>query len=165
MKKTLEFESHDKRFALTIPGPQVRALLGFARRAGRRETGGLLVGYYGAQLDRAHVTVVSPPPPDSRASGWSFERGVRGLTSWLADLWSSPTQRYYLGEWHFHPHASPEASRDDRRRMVGISANKGYRCPEPLLLILGGDPNARWEARAYVFPAAQPEASELRRVV
>lgn len=164
MNKALEFRSRDTRFAVRIPGPQVKSLLKFAREAGRRETGGILVGYYSTKLDCAHVTEVSAPPSDSKAGGWSFERGVRGLAKQLSTLWNASTRTYYLGEWHFHPYASPEASGDDRRQMRAISVNDDYRCPEPLLLILGGDPNSAWDARAYVFPVTQAGPSELRRV-
>ena len=164
MSKALEFRSRDTKFAVTIPGLQVKSLLNFACQAGRKETGGILVGYYSTKLDRAHVTIVSAPPPDSRAGGWSFQRGVRGLASWLGELWTAPARTYYLGEWHFHPYASPEASGHDRQQMRDISASADYRCPEPLLLILGGDPNGAWEPRVYVFPTAQAEPSDLRRV-
>jgi hypothetical protein len=78
---------------------------------------------------------------------------VSGVERWLAKLWSAPQRTYYLGEWHFHPYASPEASATDAAQMRTIATSAGYRCPEPLLLVLGGDPNGDWKLRAYVFPA------------
>jgi integrative and conjugative element protein (TIGR02256 family) len=153
MSLALAFRSADGRFGFVVPALQVRALLRFARKARHAETGGILVGSYSATLDCAHVTGVSAAPKDSKASGWSFERGVRGLERWLLKLWNVPQRSYYLGEWHFHPHASPEASLRDRTQMAAISQNPSYRCPEPLLLILGGDPNHIWNVRAYVFHA------------
>jgi hypothetical protein len=36
--------------------------------------------------------------------------------------------------------------------MADVATDPAYRCTEPLLLILGGDPRKDWEVRAYVFP-------------
>jgi hypothetical protein len=68
----------------------------------------------------------------------------------LEKLW--PKKDYYLGEWHFHPHAAAEPSGTDIGQMIEISTSTKYRCPEPLLLILGGDPNGSWHIRVFVFP-------------
>src|SRR5262249_3629493 len=93
----------------------------------------------------------------------TFERGVDGLAAWLATLWRAPRKTYYLGEWHYHPHASPDASPQDRAQMITFSRNLAYACPEPLLVIVGGDPDGAWDARAYVFPVREGCIS-LRRV-
>jgi integrative and conjugative element protein (TIGR02256 family) len=164
MKPTLTFRSSDGRFGLLLDEHRVEELLRFTRRAARRETGGVLVGYYENTLDRACVTQVSPPPRGSHASGWTFERGAAGLREWLASLWNAPRRRYYLGEWHFHPRASPEASGQDRAQMMAFAASREYACPEPVLLILGGDPRDAWDVRAYVF-SVRERCIELHRVV
>jgi hypothetical protein len=36
--------------------------------------------------------------------------------------------------------------------MSRIADTVHYRCPEPVLLIVGGDPPAKWNLKAYVFP-------------
>jgi integrative and conjugative element protein (TIGR02256 family) len=164
MMPTLTFRSSDGRFGLLLDEHRAEELLRFARRAGRRETGGVLVGYYEHTLDRACVTQVSAPPPGSRGSGWTFERGSAGLREWLASLWNARRRTYYLGEWHFHPRASPEASGQDRAQMMALAASREYACPEPVLLILGGDPRDSWDMRAYVFPVRE-RGIELRRVL
>jgi integrative and conjugative element protein (TIGR02256 family) len=148
----LVFRSRDYRFGLTLGQAQVRTLLRFTRTAGAKETGGVLVGRYSEELDLAYITQVSAPPRDSKAGGYSFERGYQGLQAWLLKLWRAPEPTYYLGEWHFHPYASPEASGPDREQMRSIAASASYACPEPVLLILGGDPKGAWDVRAYVFP-------------
>jgi hypothetical protein len=56
-----------------------------------------------------------------------------------------------LGEWHFHPYATPSASADDERQMLTIADDPRYHCPEPILLIMGGDPSGAWTMAAYVF--------------
>jgi hypothetical protein len=120
------------------------------------------VGHYGEGLDWALVTKVSAAPRDSMAGRYSFERGVQGLERWLKRLWKAPRRAYYLGEWHFHPHGSAAASAHDRAQMTAISRSPAYRCPEPVLLIVGGDPGSSWRASAYVFPSGG-NAVPLRR--
>lgn len=147
----LEFWSEDKRFGLAISQPNLTRLLQFCNQAGNRETGGILVGLYNHSHNCAIVTAISKLPPDSkRGTNW-FERGIHGLQQWLDSLWLQE-QQYYLGEWHFHPQADPTASKDDIEQMQRISKSKLYQCPEPLLLIIGGNPPKHWNLRIYVFP-------------
>ncbi|MFT3767498.1 MAG: Mov34/MPN/PAD-1 family protein [Minicystis sp.] len=148
---------------MSLEPPSLSALHRFARKAGDRETGGILAGDYNEALDCARVVKVSAPPRDSRAGAWSFERGIDGLGDWLATLWRGRRRMYYLGEWHYHPHASPEASAQDRAQMVAVAREKAYACPEPLLVILGGDADRGWELRVYVFPVHEGCIS-LRRI-
>ncbi|MDC0744812.1 Mov34/MPN/PAD-1 family protein [Polyangium mundeleinium] len=162
--------SADHRFGLVLPPAQISALLSFAVKAGHKETGGVLVGRYNEAYDCAHVTRVSGPPRGSRASESSFVRGAGGVTRWLERLWNAGRGAYYLGEWHFHPFAPPTASWDDRMQMADIARSGEYRCPEPLLVILGGDPRRSWDVHAYVFPggsacvALQRSGVEIPRV-
>ncbi len=152
MVEALDLGSADRRFGLSLGKPQVRSLLRLTRAAGTKETGGILVGRYNDGLDRAEVLTVSRPPRDSKAGRYHFECGTEGLEAWLLKLWRSPARTYYLGEWHFHPYASAEASAHDRAQMRAIARDTRYACPEPVLLILGGDPRNAWQVRAYVFP-------------
>jgi hypothetical protein len=147
----LDLCSTDHRFGLSLRRTQVRVLLRLARNARAKETGGILVGRYNDAFDRADVLTISPPPRDSRAGWCHFECGSDGLEAWLLKLWRAPTRTYYLGEWHFHPYASALASSNDQEQMRAIAADARFACPEPVLLILGGDPHGTWEARAYVF--------------
>src|SRR5690349_6378790 len=110
MSEALEFWSEDRCFGLSLGRIRVRALLRFTRKARATETGGVLVGRYSEAFNCAEVTRVSPPPRDSKADRCSFERGSEGLEAWLLKLWSASARTYYLGEWHFHPYASAEAS-------------------------------------------------------
>jgi len=144
------FVSDDGRFQLRLPARHVAQMLAFCRGSAGRETGGILVGHYAPTLDCAVVTGVSGPPADSRASRTRFVRGVRGLKQWLRSLWNGP-RHYYLGEWHFHPGAAPVPSAADRDQMREIAASPTYHCPEPLLVILGGDPDGDWTISAHVF--------------
>ena len=152
MPDTLDLWSTDRRFGLSLGRAQVRTLLRLTRSAGAKETGGVLVGHYNDTFNRAEVRTVSSPPRDSKAGWCHFERGSAGLEAWLLKLWRAPARTYYLGEWHFHPYASAEASAHDRAQMHAIAQDTRYACPEPVLLILGGDPRGVWDARGNVFP-------------
>jgi integrative and conjugative element protein (TIGR02256 family) len=144
------FSSSDGRFGVRIGQRHLRRLLACCTTALPNETGGILVGHYTPAYDCGLVTSVSGPPGDSAAGRTWFQRGVQGLQGWLEKLW--PKKDYYLGEWHFHPHAAAEPSETDISQLAAIAASAEYHCPEPLLLILGGDPRAAWHLRAFVVP-------------
>lgn len=93
---------------------------------------------------------VSRAPRDSKSGTTWFYRGIAGLQAWLYRLWEE--ERYYLGEWHFHPSARPVPSDTDLRQIKEISESPKYCCPEPVLLIIGGTPSSAWEVAAYVSP-------------
>ncbi|WNG29189.1 hypothetical protein F0U62_38240 [Cystobacter fuscus] len=150
----LEFRSADARFRVLVPGTTVRRLLHLCRSSGARETGGILVGGYSITLDCARVSAASGPPTDSvRGSSW-FHRGTRGLQAWLERRWASRGD-HYLGEWHFHPYAMPLPSSTDLQQLGRIARTADYRCPEPILLIVGGDPAGKWLISAHVVPVGQ----------
>jgi integrative and conjugative element protein (TIGR02256 family) len=141
----------DARFGLSIDESIMDDILGLCGEAANAETGGILVGHYTQNHDWAVVTDISGPPKDSRRAHASFIRGVKGLQKWLNHIWGSKRQ-YYLGEWHYHPFASPEASLVDARQLKQHSENGPLMCPEPVMLIVGRNPRGLWEAKAYVYP-------------
>ncbi len=149
--RDLKFRTRDMRFGLSLDESVVRKILLLCRQSEGVETGGILVGHYSKNHDWATVTDLSGPPADSRQGRAFFHRGVKGLQKWINELWSMK-QRYFLGEWHYHPFASPEASADDERQMKDHSENIQLMCPEPIMLIVGGNPNGLWLTKAYVFP-------------
>lgn len=150
----LEFRSADARFRVHVPGATVGRLLYLCRSSGTRETGGILVGGYSATLDCARVRAASGPPRDSVRGPSSFQRGTRGLQSWLERRWASRGD-HYLGEWHFHPYAQPVPSGTDLQQLGRIARAAEYRCPEPILLIVGGNPTGKWLISAHVVPIGQ----------
>jgi integrative and conjugative element protein (TIGR02256 family) len=147
----LHFISEDRRFEIHIGGAQVDEMVRFCVKSGKNETGGILAGKYDHSHKRADISIVVDAPEDSRRGRFTFVRGVRGLQGWLNLLWSKK-QRYYLGEWHFHPFAAPEPSSTDLKQMRYVAEDAGHHCPEPIMLILGGDPKGRWTIRAFIFP-------------
>lgn len=148
--RDLAFRTQDQRFGLLLPKEQVSEILAFCRKAGRSETGGLLIGRYSEQRDFANVSVVTGPTPDSKAGRTWFQRGVAGLQDLLIQRWLKQNE-YYLGEWHSHPLATPAPSGTDGIQMRGIAHSPAYRCPEPVLLIVGGDPWGPWTLHARVY--------------
>lgn len=147
----LEFWTEDARFGLQIPASLVESILTHCRDAGEIETGGILIGKYTGRQDCAVVDQVTGPPEDSEATRTRFRRGTANLQRLLDRLWRRE-RRYYLGEWHFHPGAAPDPSGVDHRQLRSIARDPGYSCPEPILLIIGGNPSSDWAAAAFVFP-------------
>ena len=126
-------------------------MLDICRRAFPSETGGILIGVYNESLNCAMVGNATGPGRDARAGRTWFERGVAGLQELLRTHWQQRSG-YYLGEWHFHPDAAPVPSPTDERSMRQFASSAQYRCPEPVLLIIGGDPQQTWTVSAAVYP-------------
>ena len=115
------------------------------------ETGGILVGCCNDAFNWAVVTDASERPPDSKSGRIWLVRGTAGLQSWLDRLWSNSKRRDYLGEWTFHPRGAPEPSPLDIKQMVKIARSPSYRCPESVLLLVGGAGEERSDVRVHVF--------------
>lgn len=136
----LWFRSADSMFEVRLGRDALEQMFDLCRRANRLETGGVLIGRYSSDHRIAHVDAATGPGSDSQAGPTWLVRGVRGLQSLLDSLWSQK-RGYYIGEWHFHPGAMPNPSRRDVAQMRSIAKSERYHCPEPLLVILGGDPD------------------------
>ena len=78
MMDNYEAWSEDKKYGLRISEKIVKKILGFCVKAGNKETGGILVGYYNQHHDCAIVTDCSSPPIDSQHEKDRFYRGIRG---------------------------------------------------------------------------------------
>ena len=145
-----EFWSADGVFGLLLTDALQEQLFARCEDAGAKETGCILIGYYKRGNSLAVVTDLPETPEDSIAGPAHFDRGTKGLRRLLKRLWRK--RRYYLGEWHYHPSASPAASGQDHRQMREFAADERFRCPEPILLIVGGSkPN--WALAANVYPS------------
>ncbi|RYZ41267.1 MAG: hypothetical protein EOO71_12730 [Myxococcaceae bacterium] len=149
--RDLEFRSKDARFQACVPAAIVRRLLKLCRSSVRHETGGILLGHYSEALDCAQVRKVSAPPLDSEQGLTWFRRGTKGLQALLDQCWNAGRD-HYLGEWHFHPFSAPIPSGTDLGQLTAIASTPGYGCPEPLLLIVGGDPMGAWSISVHVVP-------------
>jgi integrative and conjugative element protein (TIGR02256 family) len=146
-----EWWSAGGRYGLVLKESVLAELVRRCGDSGGKETGGILVGHYSESRDCAFVTDLGPETSDSERGWTTFRRGVRGLQRWLNAQWAGKS-RYYLGEWHYHPSASPTPSPADLNQMRSISESSSYCCPEPVLLIVGGDLRRGMLASAHVFP-------------
>lgn len=156
----VQFWSDDNRFGVKIEEASIGEILRYCQESGPRETGGILLGRYSASHDCALVDKVTGAPDDSQMGRTWFVRGVRGLQAKLDLLWRR-NEGYYLGEWHFHPFGSPIPSSVDTRQLQKIARSRLYRCPEPMLMILGGDPANSWTMRAFLFRRRSKTRVEL----
>ena len=115
------------------------AVLSLCEQADHIETGGILIGSYSVDGAVAHVREALGPPKGSQSTQTGFVRGCAGLREALQRRWL--TQQYYLGEWHFHPKGRGSPSPRDRRQMDEIGSDAVYRCPSPILMVVGGRKN------------------------
>lgn len=135
------YESCNKNFGVKIPDQLLRHLHDLCEKSYPYETGGILIGRYSEDLKWAKIVAATGAATASKRSFCSFTRGSQGLAVLLNRLWEK--HQYYLGEWHYHPNASPRPSGLDSETMFKLSKNEDLHCPEPILLIVGGNP-ANW---------------------
>jgi integrative and conjugative element protein (TIGR02256 family) len=147
----MRYSSADGRFGLDVGEKEFSKILKDCQGSDGHETGGILVGKYTKNHDCALTTVITTAPNDSSKKRTTFFRGSEGLSDILGDLWTKKKE-YYLGEWHFHPFAVPTPSGIDINQMREIARTTSYKCPEPVMLILGGDPVGEYVVRVFVFP-------------
>ncbi len=145
----LWFKSADRMFEVRLGGAALESMLELCRRAKRLETGGVLIGRYSSDHRVAHVDVATGPGSEAQAGETWLVRGVRGLQKLLDAFWIQE-RGYYVGEWHFHPGSDPSPSGRDVSQMRSIATSDCYHCPEPLLVIIGGDPNGAYSLHAEV---------------
>ncbi|MDP2644042.1 MAG: ThiF family adenylyltransferase [Desulfobacterales bacterium] len=160
--ETIEFQSRDKKFGLKIRASDYERILNLCAKADHKETGGILVGYYTEKQDFACVTDLSGPPKDSICGISWFYRGIKNLQKWLNVLWRDK-RAFYLGEWHYHHHASPYPSDPDIKQTIQNAKNSSYRCPEPLLLIVGGSKQQGFSCSLHVVNGEGVKVELLRR--
>lgn len=129
--------TEDRAYGCRISASVIRAVDRICRDAGDIETGGILVGRYDEEGTVAHVVEATPPPRDSQRGRTWFARGVLGLRELLARRWAARERVHYIGEWHFHPSDVVVPSAVDLSQMRRIAVADEYRCPEPILVIVG----------------------------
>ena len=131
----MKYEDKEKSLYVSISQLVISEIIKMCQKASPDETGGILIGNYSANLKGAYITQATKQTDDSFAGRFWFKRGTKGLKKLLINYWSE--DKYYLGEWHFHPGNSPSPSRADIDQMNVISTNRKFNCPEPILLIVG----------------------------
>jgi integrative and conjugative element protein (TIGR02256 family) len=136
------FVAADRSIAVVIEPMALKSMLDICSRADGLETGGVLIGSYSPFGDQVIVSRVTGPPRDSQRFRFNFIRGIAGLTRRFERAWRQGL--YYVGEWHLHPKGSPQPSKTDDKQVLEFSQQPDYRCPHPVLLVIGGDPPTEW---------------------
>ena len=132
------YEDFNGLYGVKLPNQDLQYIHDLCKKSYPYETGGILIGKYSDDLKWAEITTVTEAPAESKRTRCSFIRSTHGIIAKLKSAWKK--QQYYLGEWHYHPKASPKPSGIDLRTMLTLSKNEELHCPEPILLIIGGMP-------------------------
>lgn len=112
-----------------------------------KETGGVLFGYY-KEKNLAFITDIWEEKSIVNKNKTRFIRGTNGLKNISDKLWKQNI--YYLGEWHYHPNGTCDASNTDIQTIIGISENNMYKCPEPIMLIVSSINTKSFSEVAYL---------------
>lgn len=124
--------SHQVELPLSV----ITCLFDTCKRSRNKETGGILIGCYSSDLSIAHVHIATTPPKGSIQTSNTFYRSNTGLQNILNRSWTE--DKYYIGEWHYHPGSAATPSQVDIAQMIQLSNNTDLKCPEPILIIVGG---------------------------
>lgn len=143
------FRDELQRYNVMLNYECYEQMLHYSNKTKPYETGGILIGNYSQDLTTASILKITPPPKNSIQKKHSFHRGSTELQLILDTAWDKGY--YYLGEWHYHPNSLATPSQTDIKQMIEFSKNKNLKCPEPILVIIGGDINS-WETTVSIFP-------------
>lgn len=154
------YRSPGGRFKILLFADVISQLTNMIKNTNNFETGGILLGKYTDDGFIAEVRHITGPPKDSETGPTWFRRGIKGLQKLLDNHWKR--KEYYLGEWHYHPNASASPSMQDILQMHQISNAKVYHCPEPILLIIGGN-YQNYEIRIFISLGNQ-KLLELKQI-
>ncbi len=135
-----------------LPRLLIQRLVDAADAHGDNETGGMLVGYEGAERsDEIVVTDVIGPGPRARHGEYAFNPDGAWQRRQLARLYrASGRVTTFLGDWHSHPRGLPLPSETDVATAARTAANERARAPRPLTLIVGRDAD-EWLLACYRF--------------
>ena len=141
------FISEDKNYTIILNEVTYDKIISECEKYRDLETGGILIGNYSKDNKIAHIKDTYFPK-DSKHLKSKFLRGTNGINKILDKKWMKG--EYYLGEWHYHPNSSSKSSRLDDTQMIKFSNNKKLNCPEPILLIICGNPS-KWSLNLYIY--------------
>ncbi len=150
MMSKFTYSSDNKEFTVEIDSSLLEDCFIECDKSSNYETGGILIGNYSDDMRTAVIRSLSKAPIDSKIGKMSFKRGIKGLIDVLNKKWDESGE-YYLGEWHFHPNSSSQPSGTDLRQMKELSRHKKLKCPEPILLIIGGNSIVGWNISLNIF--------------
>lgn len=147
-RQCLEYKNYDGSYSVRIPTSVLTKMHECCVASFPYETGGILIGSYSEDCSWANITQICGASKNSIRRRRSFVRLGQDYLPILSNLWDK--NQYYLGEWHFHPRSSAEPSVTDINTMMKLSHNRELHCPEPLLIVVGGEPQ-KWDLSVSVF--------------
>lgn len=134
-----------------LPGDVAERLADALRDAGRRETGGVLMGEHVSE----GVFRVKDLTVQRRGTFASFVREVGTALAPLHRFFQETGHDYvrynYLGEWHSHPSFTPEPSHKDSESMWRIVENPAVGANFAVLLIVRLASKGKLEGSATAY--------------
>lgn len=142
------FKDKSQTYNIYLGKEIYKQMIGYCNESNPYETGGVLIGNYSHNQMIAEILQITPAPKNSQHLKYNFRRSSSGLKELLDSVWNQGL--YYLGEWHYHPNTSAVPSSTDLKQMFILSKNNALKCPEPILIIIGGN-KSNWQISASVF--------------
>ena len=155
----LFFEDKEQLYGVKLDAMVYEQMLNYCAISNPYETGGILIGSYSSNQVIANILQITPPTKNSKHSKSTFYRGAVGLKKILDLAWVQG--QYYLGEWHYHPNALSLPSDTDKKQMIMLSQDQKLKCPEPILIIIGGC-QVDWTISARLFVNKQEVILDFR---
>lgn len=135
---------------LWLPAAVWHALVSEANDKGPLETGGVLLGYFGAAASEAVATGILGPGPNAVHHRTSFTPDADYQECELARCYEESGRLFtYLGDWHTHPMGAGALSATDTRTLRRIARYRNARTSSPLMLIAHG--NSEWQPTVWQF--------------
>lgn len=132
----MTWENDRLRLIISIEQNTLDDLFAIGKQHFPNEFGGFLIGYYSDDKKQLHITD-HILPIKYKGTPTLFERESISTTSELQRFYAMNPQKYYVGEWHTHPHGSPSPSITDFRAMKEISEDAEVAIKNPVLIIIG----------------------------
>jgi len=156
----MRYVSNDNMFIVDIPQICVDQMVSLIKISDTNETGGIVIGNYSKDLQTAYLTHMSEAPADSKSGPMWFVRGTKGLCKLLLKF--KAKEKYYIGEWHYHPNGSSNPSPTDKKQIKEIAESKSYSCPEPILIIIGGN-HLQYQIGVFITVRKTQKFIELKK--
>lgn len=142
------FKSVNNKFSVELNDKILNTIHQECIKSRNKETGGILIGKY-SEDSKTIINDITDPPKGSKQGRYIFERAPADLKEILKDIWDLGFR--YVGDWHFHPNSSPKPSTVDDKQMKKFATNKKLNCPEPILLIIGGNQDKGWKLSIQIY--------------
>lgn len=144
MVKVTRFCADNTDFVVEMPEEVMSQLIAVADRSHPFETGSCLFGSHSDDLSTLIIKGMAPISPASHGTRLDFIRRNDGLHDFFRDLWErSRGDEFYVGEFHSHQSGFPIPSEQDNVSLHGIAKAKGSQCRQPVLFLIGGQPENR----------------------